>query len=347
MTAATFEAADPAPERDPLIDALKFFAISLVVLGHVLHQTRFLGIGDPVYFALATFEMPLFAALSGFVLYGREGTSPGRFLRKKFLALMVPYFVWAAVWMCIQRVPASGWALGLGGAALNPDTAGRLWYLYVLFLFYVLFVVVRLVSKRDAALLVAAAVVAALLVLPGGDVFGRINAQRLFPFFVGGYLWAKHRPRLSTPRKALAAMVAGVTFLLLMWFNYNGPMQPPRWYTMPLREAIVTRPLPLFYFLGAASIYVLTASGVVWSWATFSLLPQDALRVLAVPGRSSLGIYVLHNWLLAYPVGFGVWGVAVTWALVVAGSWAATLVIERIPVARGLLLGRWPSVSRG
>jgi fucose 4-O-acetylase-like acetyltransferase len=345
VIAATSEAAGRAPERDVLIDALKFLAIALVVLGHVLSQSRFRAVGDPVYYALAMFEMPLLAALSGFVLYGREGTSPGRFLRKKFLVLMVPYFVWAAIRMWLQRTPTSQWVHMLGGAALDPGSMDRLWYLYVLFLFYVLFVAVRLVSERDAALMVAAAIVMALFVLPGGDLFGRLNVQRLFPYFVGGYLWAKHRPRLSVPQKALAATVAGVTFLLLMWFDYNGPTQSPRWYTMPLREAIVTRPLPLVYFLGAASIYVLTASGVIWSWATFSLLPQRALRLLAEPGRSSMGIYVLHSWLLAYPIGFGVWGVTITWAFVVAGSWATALVIERIPVARGLLLGRWPSAA--
>lgn len=331
MTQATPGGVGKAPERDALIDALKFFAIALVVLGHVLSLPRFLHVAGPVYYALAAFEMPLFAALSGFVLFGREGASPVRFLWKKFLVLMVPYFSWTLIRMVVERTPPSQWT----------------WYLYVLFLFYFLFAAIRALSKRDIALVVAALAVAALFVVPGGDLFVRLNIQRLFPYFIGGYLWAKHRPQLARVQGVAVAVVSGVAFALLVWFDYNGSTQPPHWYTMPLREAVATRPIPVIYFLGAVSIYLLAISGVVCSWASFSLLPQRLLRVLAVPGRASLGIYVVHSWLLAFPLGVGVGGVVLTWGFVVAGSWLATLAIQRVPVARELLLGQWRALPRG
>jgi hypothetical protein len=198
-----------------------------------------------------------------------------------------------------------------------------------------------LVSKSDWALVLAAGLAALLFVLPDGDVLGRLNVQRLFPYFIAGYLYAKHQPVLSRGKRAAVALVFGMVFVGLIAFNYNGPTQNPRWYTMSLGAALQTRPLPWLFLLGAVSIYVLSASGVIWAAATYSLLPRSALAAQAVPGRSSLGIYVIHPWLLAASFGTGALGVVIFWAYVVVVSWALALGLERVPVARGLLLGRW------
>lgn len=75
--------------RDSNIDALKGFAILLVVLGHAI-QAHVPHFDDNLLFRLIySFHMPLFMFLSGYVAWDRPIK-----LGKKFVRLVVPFITW-------------------------------------------------------------------------------------------------------------------------------------------------------------------------------------------------------------------------------------------------------------
>jgi surface polysaccharide O-acyltransferase-like enzyme len=89
---------------------------------------------------------------------------------------------------------------------------------------------------------------------------------------------------------------------------------------------------------GVAAIAALVALSYV--------APQALLRVLAVPGRLSLGIYVVHFYFVEVWHDPSPWLMPVIVAVALTCSMVATLLIARWRVSATLLLGeRWTSKS--
>ena len=74
------------PARDRSIDILKGFGILLMICGHI-------GFGTPFIQFCASFYMPLFYVVSGYLLNGRRPF--GSFVLKKAKGLLVPYYAFA------------------------------------------------------------------------------------------------------------------------------------------------------------------------------------------------------------------------------------------------------------
>ena len=224
--------ADGPIARSDRVDAMKFFAIALVVLGHVVALPRYDGALGELLYVIRSINMPMFMLLSGYVLFGREGTSPFRFVGRKFMALIVPYFSWVVFDLIRAGTPLSKWLAALVGAAVNPyAVAGRKWFLYVLFVFYVLFTLARAIGKQDAILVLMAVATIGLTFLPPGEYLGRFNIEWLFTFFVVGYLSCKYRGRMPSPRWWMAAVALLVYAGLLFIGNLpDGGSGWPPWY---------------------------------------------------------------------------------------------------------------------
>lgn len=91
------------PNRDISLDAVKGFAILLVMLGHCIVLN---GLADPyLYDAIAAVQMPLFMAVSGY-LAGQKHSLPGqkpdlksraKTFGKRSVTYLVPFFVWMII----------------------------------------------------------------------------------------------------------------------------------------------------------------------------------------------------------------------------------------------------------
>jgi hypothetical protein len=183
-----------------------------------------------------------------------------------------------------------------------------------LFWMFVVFVAARLASRADWWTAAVALVIGAcVFVVP--KVFGLDKICLLYPFFIAGYLAAKHRHvvhRLEMP----AAVAGAIAFATLAAVG-----------TLALRAPLAG---------GAA--------GTLAAWGLFRLLPARALSALSFVGRRTLGVYGWQMVTLPFLiVGSGWLGAVASWALVLAASVLLTLAIERFAVTRALLLGRWPS----
>jgi len=263
---------------------------------------------------MLSFDMPLFTFLSGYVLFGREGTHPLRFLRGKALALLVPYFAWVAVATVQRHIPPRNWLSRMLGSAVNPHLGFQMWYLWVLFAIFVLFTLARLVSTSDLLIGGLALICGAALLLPLPDLLGADKVAWLFPFLVFGYLAGKYRGALRRYDLALAA--AGVAaFVALTWLHPGG----------------------------VAARFATGLSGVAAWWAVFRALPRPFISAQARVGRLTLGIYGGQMVLLPYLiVGSGWLGFVASEASVLAGATALAWLLSKTPVTRAAFLGQWP-----
>lgn len=141
-------------KRIDWIDAVKGFAILLVMMGHTV-------IPSGLEIWLYTFHMPLFFFLSGYVFKIRDGEKFLSFFRRKILTLVVPMFLFSivvifvnAIYYCailhnttISNVMES--ILGLFIQQRLEQFSGSFWFLACLFvseiIFYFLY---RLKSRR-------------------------------------------------------------------------------------------------------------------------------------------------------------------------------------------------------
>ena len=81
--------------RQPAFDALKLFAIFLVLWGHTIHygQSDHTG-ANWVYSTIYSFHMPLFMMISGYFAAGSLRASADKFLWRKFRQLLLPWISW-------------------------------------------------------------------------------------------------------------------------------------------------------------------------------------------------------------------------------------------------------------
>jgi hypothetical protein len=303
--------------RNEIIDAMKFFAIALVPLQHLLNlrsEFSYLPGARAAVWFMVSFDMPLFVFLAGYVLFGREGTNPFSFLQRKALALLVPYFAWVSVEMLIERVPVTQWHTTLGWAAIQPYRSYQMWFLWVLFALFVIFTLVRLVSRADmwlAAFGVAAAVARALVHV---KTAGLDKIFLLLPFLVLGYLCAKHRDKIRPYD---------------MWIAVTGVLVFTGLSFVPQTIALVA--------LATA------VTGVVSVWALYRLLPARLISAQAWVGRRSMGIYA--GQMVTLPVvlvGVGWLGVALSELTTMLSSVLLARVLEFTAFTRAVFLGQWP-----
>jgi fucose 4-O-acetylase-like acetyltransferase len=308
-------------KRNEIVDALKFFAIALVPLQHLLNLrsefSRLPGAHAAVVF-MVSFDMPLFVFLAGYVLFGREGANPLSFLQRKALALLVPYFAWVGVEMLIERVPVAKWISTLGWAAVQPHRSYQMWFLWVLFALFVIFTLARLVSRADMWLAVLGMAAVAARVLPTVKTAGLDKILLLLPYLVLGYLCAKHRDRL----KRYDVWIAAVGVLAFVGLSFL-PQAP-----VPVQLATAV-------------------TGIVSAWAVYRLLPARLVSAQAWVGRRSLGIYA--GQMVTLPlvlVGAGWAGVVLSEVTTMVSSVLLAWVLELTAFTRAVFLGQWPRRSK-
>ncbi len=351
--------------RDQKIDALKCLAIVLVVIGHAIVYNSLFSEPSPTRVMIGTqwieraaldsiwlnvvysFHMPLFAFLSAYVLFGRE-RSPLRLVGKRALGLMLPFVVWTTVTYLIGA--SRTWA-GLldfvGHALLYPQTPGAPWFLYALFGCFVIFAIIRAARGRDRALLVSAVIVASLIVvpIPQGDIFGVFDIAWLYPFFVMGYLFAKHAERIAERRRTL--LIGGVlvwaALLPVIW-----PVLVPEvnWWYPALREWLHAHGLIGGVVALYAARYLCAAAAVTAVFHLYDHVRGSFLSWQAWVGRRTLGIYVTQPIILAFASAHISRNALVLAVFTLAASLAATLTLEQTRFTRLVFLGQARSRSR-
>ena len=119
------------------IDELKGLGISLVVLGHMVASAETLASGETekilerIFNYVYSFHIPLFFVLAGLTFrIGRGGkTEWWRFAKKKFLRLMVPYFIWGMFSAALYVIMGHLVVQNIGSAELFQKALRGEWWM--------------------------------------------------------------------------------------------------------------------------------------------------------------------------------------------------------------------------
>ena len=207
-------------ERIHVIDALKGFAILLVVFGHAIQSTVPSFDENVLFRIIYSFHMPLFMFLCGLVASYSFDVPVLSYLKKKFGSLVVPFISWYAVaYFLTGAYHTIALKAYIGRVLLSPDYG--LWFLWVLFLnFCILVVTVRM--EQVLGLLAYLIMALFLRWVP----FGLLGIGLLkihFVFFFAGYLLMKYKTTLGK-YSVYAQVVALIVFPLLVsqWHRTKG-----------------------------------------------------------------------------------------------------------------------------
>lgn len=119
--------------RIEVLDFAKGLAIFLVIMGHATDN-----LATPLWrLIIYSFHMPLFFLVAGMVVKPVEVTERGSllyFLRKNFLALIVPFIIWGLVYSCFSYENFGNILYGTYEMLSKSHSLTSLWFLPALFL---------------------------------------------------------------------------------------------------------------------------------------------------------------------------------------------------------------------
>lgn len=133
-------------KRFDLIDAMKGFAILLVVFGHAI-QNGTKAFDDNIFFKIIyAFHMPLFMFLAGSVVTYSAKMPARIFLKKKYLALVIPFISW---YLASYFINGAYHTIAFGKYSsrviFSPDYG--LWFLWILFANFCFLVLTLKISR--------------------------------------------------------------------------------------------------------------------------------------------------------------------------------------------------------
>ena len=269
-----------AKERDLTFDALKIFAIFLVLWGHcILHLTSREAADDALFRVIYSFHMPLFMTMAGYFSASALGMTFRDLLAAKGRQLILPSVVVGSVYIL------DGLAFGELSDGVR-SFIGMPWFLKCTFLCFVLYYLCGRVFRSP--------VVAALAGVAVSLAIGRFNFMWMYPCFLFGVL-VRNNIRWIKENAGMLALLSGLLFgaMLLYW-------DAGFWITRDKAAAI--RSLPdttllrgwLYWFSYKITIGF---AGTVFFISLFEYLserlsPTPLGRRVCGWGRQTLGIYL-------------------------------------------------------
>lgn len=276
----------PGAKRHHWVDYARFLAITLVVAHHTLAGLRSdhprAGAYDYVLDAVATFRMPLFFFVSGFLFYKTVTQVRGGFLKSSLVNFAWPYVLWSAVFVAIMNlvpVPVNNRVPVRELAFIAFDPIAHFWFIYVL-------LVCRTLIYLSASRLRGAA--------RAGLVTGLVLLG------LAGYHLLDHRELPGKLAMGVGFIALGILFRT--WYERRGaanqPVAKTAWL-MLVGGAAFALHLVLVAASGNPEMSVAAALlGIVFSLCLCMLLPgpgrSPLLRACVAIAQASIAIYLVH-----------------------------------------------------
>lgn len=310
-------------KRLPHVDALAGLAILLIVFGHAIQPNVPDRDALLVFRVIYSFSMPLLVFLAGYVAQGRIS------LINKAIGLLVPFVAW--YW--ISYLLSGTYQVLSPQAFLWRVMMRQDWGLWLFWVLFVSFCLLRLALSlpRHKDLALAALVLVLQMVVARWRLVGEFAAfpliQWYFLFFVGGYLAAKHRTRLS--RYSLPIQIVSLLsfpFLVSFWYKDLDP------------SFVSVLNLPGLVFVYR---YVVPLVGIGGAFLVARLVMRTPIgALLGALGANAMPIFVIHQLLIYLLLGtlgaaedrvvpyFGIALVlSIAGALILGRSWMFSLVL--------------------
>jgi fucose 4-O-acetylase-like acetyltransferase len=290
--------------RNQTIDAIKGFTIILVVLAHAIQRNIIDSESNIINCLINSFHMHLFMFLSGYLIAQSISKPRYKWLFKRFVRLILPFFVWSIIMYYMRSFDFSG--LIYFGDAFKDGIIHSLincflfpwislWFLYVLFMFYALLLILQIIEKK-IGMIIYVIVFLLLQFIPFSPfaAFGLYQARWLCMFFFGGYLISIHKdkiPNINLIYKLVIIFSFPLLFIIYRYFKL-APMWFYPWPISPTNAMFLT------------FRYLLAWSGVAATWLTISsICNTNILRPLSYIGLFTLDIYAIHLMVLRLGIG--------------------------------------------
>lgn len=285
-------------KRIKWIDELRGLGIIYIVLGHSLH-----GVG--IWKWLYGFHVPLFISISALTFYASENIDIKyivRFLRKKSIQILLPYFFWGIISILIYQIMMPFLKLNTDTSLLecvkelvwaNGEGGKMKWNLPLWFLpmFFMLQIIARVAYSRSGrhqsfAMMLLSYLMASFIYQYGKITnlpFGFETAIYLFPFFSAGMCWrytADCRHHLNKRKEYFfeVILLAMGTLGIMLQDNIDYVCDEYRNYML----------------------FFISASCIVFGTISFFEHKSISCNLLEYIGKRSLAIMVLHKFPLLF-----------------------------------------------
>lgn len=345
--------------RDKSLDAVKGFAIVLVMLGHCIVKNDMVDpVKDPyVYDVIKAIEMPLFIMISGYLagLSKRKDSlkEAAYTIRKRAVSYLVPFFVWLFLSNLIsgQFAPLQA----LKDVLFHLDWG--LWFLMTLFLITVLVLLAECFPKtwQSAAFLLTAYILFFLQSRSGNTFLSPHLTVRYMPYYLVGFLVSRYVFPLKnngnkwilllTKKKVLWGLW-GISLFGFVWLIVRYDMVTVHSTKELLCQMTASLLGSYLCFLGIYRFY--EARKVPEDFAKNVQLSKPPF--LAQVGLYTLEIYVLHfrfvRMLGFYKRGYSLYsleGIGVVLASFLVMSvltWLIIVLVKKVPFLDFLLFGK-------
>lgn len=332
-------------KRNEAIDAVKGFAILLVMIGHVLVHNN---MEDPyLYNLIKVIQMPLFICISGYINGCGRKISNGKELYTKLLkrsiSYLLPFFTWIIL-LHLNDIPIAVIR------TLNQLERG-LWFLMTLFVLMVMTSLAEFVKyqfyeksrfKSEVLFLVAFAGLTCLLLLQyiSGSAFLSPSLTVYYlPFYFAGYYIAEHKEFIQEfIHKCKVEKALPNVLFVLSGIAFFGSVIGIRFNTISNRTVLVMQIMTAFF-------------GCYFFMYLFSVIRENKVKHLfSFLGQYTLEIYVLHFHFAdilnfshtsydLYSLKGSLYAV-ISFVVMSAITAALIVVIKKIPVLDLLLFGK-------
>ena len=302
---------------------------------------NFYGSGSFLFKLIYSFHMPFFMFISGMVFSFKfrelpsQTFSASREIAKSVRRLLIPFICWAIINGVIRhRDSMLSYSL-----KVIEDLDDSFWFLIVLFWCRGLFAVIHALCIklfRKPPVIVLASMMIAIYVLvfvmtklflPGGFLGAGLLRQH-FPYFAAGVFMYKYRERLSGFLDSISVNIAMIIiFVLFMFLPSETILRESSHYGEMLFKIIIrVKPLPgIFIALSLTKLIIRSDF-------------RSLINALSFMGKKTLGIYTYHMY-FSYHMPF----LRMFFPPVILSFSAGiilTMITEKIPVVRSLLLGK-------
>ena len=271
----------PIIYRDPTFDALKFFAIFLVLWGHAIQylvSTEYYD--EPVYRIIYSFHMPLFMAIVGYFSSGSKSNNILSTLMKKFRQLLLPACIFGLIFLFLGCYKG-GMKSGIGYWIY------AFWFLKSAFGCFVLYFLSQRLIKQTFLFVIVS------LVLSQFVFVFKINL--MYPCFLFGVLLYNN---FNFIKKHVTAIIpiTGIIFLIMLLF------WDERFWTFPTKTIRIGIQDIGYYGYTGYRIWI-GLTGTLFFISLFTYLfsrieISSNIKHICNWGQETLGIYLLQTFLL-------------------------------------------------
>lgn len=318
------------------IDALRGFAIILVVFGHVLQL--YFSENALAFRIVYSFHMPLFFFICGYVSYKMQSW---RKIGQRFIQLIVPFFSAILLSWLIEGLKVSSFEslpFHMMDVILRPDRG--LWFLWVLFFISVIFLVTRKIAARMpinelVATIAVAGVLNVIELITHFDTFGFHWIAWYYMFFAMGVYWRVFMLK-DRPKTDKAVLICSAVLFPISVYFFKMHNEAPTFY----QYIDLGKYFPIAYRILVAVL------GTLLFYELFKMLKErfSTKCKIVLIGGGTLGIYYIHYYCLSLLFLFEIKDfvplqVVVITIIALIVSYYATLLCRRSKITRLLILG--------